>query len=73
MIIEKTILVNHKKAGDLHMAEENIKKINIKKKKSNRSLYYGVAANTGELLSVHDVERGLACGCICPAPYLSKI
>lgn len=49
------------------MAEENIKKINIKKKKSNRSLYYGVAANTGELLSVHDVERGLACGCICPS------
>lgn len=49
------------------MAEENVKKINIKKKKSNRSIYYGVVASTGELLSVHDVERGLACGCICPS------
>lgn len=49
------------------MAEENIKKINIKKKKSNRSIYYGVAASTGELLSIHDVERGLACGCVCPS------
>lgn len=49
------------------MAEENIKKINIKKKKSDRSMYYGVAACTGELLAVKDVERGLACGCICPS------
>lgn len=49
------------------MVEENVKKINIKKKKSNRSIYYGVVASTGELLSVHDVERGLACGCVCPS------
>ena len=49
------------------MAEENIQKLNIKKKKSGNSLYYGVVASTGELRSVHDVPRGLACGCICPS------
>lgn len=49
------------------MSEEIIKKVNIKKKKTNRPIYYGVAENTGELIAVNDVERGLACGCICPS------
>lgn len=48
------------------MPEEH-KTINIKKKKSNRPIYYGVATGTGELLSIDNVERGLACGCICPS------
>ena len=42
------------------------KRVNIKKKKA-RSLYFGVAMDTGELLTVDAVPRGLECKCICPA------
>lgn len=45
---------------------QEIKRINIKKKK-DRSLYFGVAIDTGELLPIGAVPRGLACKCICPA------
>ena len=41
------------------------KRVNIKKKKA-RSLYFGVAMDTGELLTVDAVPRGLDCKCICP-------
>lgn len=45
---------------------QQIRRVNIKKKK-NRSLYFGVAVDTGELLSIEAVPRGLSCKCICPA------
>jgi ssDNA-binding Zn-finger/Zn-ribbon topoisomerase 1 len=48
------------------MESQEIRRVNIKKKK-NRSLYFGVAVDTGELLAVDAVPRGLDCRCICPA------
>ena len=41
--------------------------VSIKKKKSNQPIYFGVDPTTGEVLSIDKVERGLACGCVCPA------
>ena len=40
------------------MESQEIRRVNIKKKK-NRSLYFGVAVDTGELLTVDAVPRGL--------------
>lgn len=48
------------------MESQELRHVNIKKKKS-RSLYFGVAVETGELLSIEVVPRGLSCNCICPA------
>ena len=48
------------------MESQEIRRVNIKKKK-NRSLYFGVAIDTGELLTVDAVPRGLDCKCVCPA------
>lgn len=28
---------------------------------------FGIRGVDGELVDVHDVERGIACGCICPS------
>lgn len=41
-------------------------RLNIKKKRSNL-IYWGVCPDTGELLSIKDVQRGLACNCVCAA------
>ena len=49
------------------MAKDDAKKINIKKKKSNSPIFYGIMEDTGTVVTVDNVERGLACGCICPS------
>ena len=49
------------------MAKDDAKKINIKKKKSNSPIFYGIMEDTGSVVTVDNVERGLACGCICPS------
>lgn len=46
--------------------QAELKQVNIKKKKT-RSLYFGVAVDTGELLPIESVPKGLACKCICPS------
>lgn len=47
------------------MVEEKNKKLNIKHKKSNGAIYYGVEKETGELVNIEIAERGLACNCVC--------
>jgi len=49
------------------MAKDDAKKINIKKKKTNSPIFYGIMEDTGTVVTIDDVERGLACGCICPS------
>ena len=41
--------------------------INIKKKKSNSSIFFGISQENGELCSIFDVGKGLSCNCLCPA------
>lgn len=47
------------------MLEVDIQQVNIKKKKSNRPIYFGIDKDTGELLAVSSVSRGLSCNCLC--------
>ena len=49
------------------MEKDACNKLNIKKKKSDRPIYFGIATETGELLSVDNAARGRACSCICPS------
>lgn len=43
-----------------------MKSPNIKNKSRPYLMYYAVLEETGELVPVDAVERGLACGCVCP-------
>lgn len=49
------------------MADDTLKKTNIKKKKSARHIHFAIVSDTGELVSIEAVQSGLACGCICAA------
>lgn len=56
----------HCRGKAVNMETDCTARLNIKKKKSNL-IYWGVCPDTGELLSIEEVERGLACNCVCAA------